>query len=377
MALDQCANDDPLFILCVVSNDQKDRYSMIKKKLCVERAIPSQVIKAKTMQKNGLSVATKVAIQMLCKLGGAPWTIQMPLSKMMVIGYDVCHDTSDRSKSFGAMVATMDMKNHSKFFSTVTPHRDGEELSNELGLNVIKALHEFKRLEGYLPDRVLMYRDGVGEGQTQYVYDHEVKNIRAKLEDLYEQENKPVKFCFIIVSKRINTRIFMKGNQASNPAPGTVVDDVITLPERYDFFLISQAVNQGSASPSSYNVFDYGFGLPAGKLQVLTYKMCHLYVGLLMIVFSISVFVSILVFHHFFLLLDTTVQLDGYNARSSRVPICTQIGLPGWAVHPSGTLASLREIPLFSLSSSHQRTTLFCSKYSTNCSIIFFQRLKT
>jgi aubergine-like protein len=37
------------------------------------------------------------------------------------------------------------------------------------------------------------------------------------------------KMAFIIVSNHINTRLFCEGN---NPPPGTVVDDVITLPER-------------------------------------------------------------------------------------------------------------------------------------------------
>lgn len=41
------------------------------------------------------------------------------------------------------------------------------------------------------------------------------------------------KFSFIVVTKRINTRIFAsEGGRAANPAPGTIVDDVITLPER-------------------------------------------------------------------------------------------------------------------------------------------------
>ena len=31
-----------------------------------------------------------------------------------------------------------------------------------------------------------------------------------------------------------------------NPPSGTVVDDVVTLPERYDFYVISQSVRQVS-----------------------------------------------------------------------------------------------------------------------------------
>uniref|UniRef100_A0A1B0G0Z7 Piwi domain-containing protein n=1 Tax=Glossina morsitans morsitans TaxID=37546 RepID=A0A1B0G0Z7_GLOMM len=79
---------------------------------------------------------------------------------------------------------------------------------------------------------------------------------------------------FIIVSKRINTRYFVN---KQNPVPGTVVNDVITLPERYVFFLVSQSVRQGTVSPTSYNVILDTMGFPADKIQILTYKMTHLY----------------------------------------------------------------------------------------------------
>lgn len=78
----------------------------------------------------------------------------------------------------------------------------------------------------------------------------------------------------MIFALRLNTRIF-KGDK--NPGPGTVVDDVITLPERYDFFLVSQSVRQGTVSPTSYNVIHDSLQLPPDKMQILTYKMCHLY----------------------------------------------------------------------------------------------------
>ena len=41
-----------------------------------------------------------------------------------------------------------------------------------------------------------------------------------------------LKFTYVIVSKRINTRFFKTGAQPANPPSGTVVDDVVTLPER-------------------------------------------------------------------------------------------------------------------------------------------------
>ena len=63
------------------------------------------------------------------------------------------------------------------------------------------------------------------------MYSHEVEQINKLLDRIYREADFAggPKLTYIIVSKRINTRIFT-GEQ--NPKPGTVVDDVITLPER-------------------------------------------------------------------------------------------------------------------------------------------------
>lgn len=126
------------------------------------------------------------------------------------------------------MVASLD-KGCTRYFSAVSAHSNGEELSNDFALNMIHALNKYKELNNTLPTRIIVYRDGVGEGQIPYVYDHEVKQLNEKLSGFYEGSGVPLKLAFIIVTKRINTRFF-KGDW--NPAPGTVVDDVVTNPAR-------------------------------------------------------------------------------------------------------------------------------------------------
>lgn len=210
------------------------RYSNIKKKCCVDRAVATQVVCQRTITpKKGsvLSIATKVAIQINCKLGGAAWKVDMPLNGLMTVGFDVSHDTTDRSKSYGALVACMDMMQGVNYFSAVSAHRNGEELSNDLCLNMTKALQEYRHTSnGALPKKICIYRDGVGEGQTQYVLEYEVKLLREKLDAIYQSAgSETCKLCFIVVSKRINARFFYGRD---NPPPGTVIDDVVTLPER-------------------------------------------------------------------------------------------------------------------------------------------------
>ena len=69
----------------------------------------------------------------------------------------------------------------------------------------------------------------------------------------------------------------MDGNNAVNPPSGSVFDDVVTLPERYDFYLVSQSVRQGTVNPTSYNVVKDTSGLLPKHIQALTYKLTHLY----------------------------------------------------------------------------------------------------
>ena len=234
---------DPQMIMVILPNNAADRYAAIKNVTCVQAAIPSQVIVAKTLtpEKGGiLSIATKILIQINCKLGGAAWMIKFPLKGVMTIGYDVTHDTRDRSKSYGAFVASMDLRESVKYYSAVQPHVNGEQMSNNIEMNLAKALKAFMNNHDRLPERIFFYRDGVGDGDIEYVHSKEVKVLENKLMEIYNKVGGGVipKLTFIIVNKRINTRIFaVQGKRYANPVSGTIVDTTITLPERQVFFL--------------------------------------------------------------------------------------------------------------------------------------------
>ena len=124
----------------------------------------------------------------------------------------------------------------------------------------------------------------------------------------FDKDYKPA-FKFVVVKKRVSTRFFRKTPRAlQNPTPGTVVDTMITKPNYYDFFLVSQVksswffisdkfiikyhiyqiyitnplfyfqfVGQGTATPSHYNVIHDECPLKPHHVQLLAYKLCHLY----------------------------------------------------------------------------------------------------
>ena len=64
------------------------------------------------------------------------------------------------------------------------------------------------------------------------------------------------KLNFILLKTNFTSFLWIKFFfcRVGNPHSGTVADTVVTLPERYDFFLVSQSVGQGTVNPTSYNV---------------------------------------------------------------------------------------------------------------------------
>lgn len=217
-AIEEFLAKDPYFFVIVVDNMRADCYAAIKK-LCYcnqNRPVPSQIIVKRTISssRNLMSVATKVGIQINCKLGGIPWVIKIPLDGLLLIGFDVTHDTNNKRMSYGAMVANLNpQENGGSFYSQVNRHEDGIQLSNHFGTNIVAAITKYKEVWKQLPEKIIIYRDGVGDGQIEYVYNNEVKDIEAKLNHIYrcdpeDEKKKSYNLMFVIINKKINTRFF-------------------------------------------------------------------------------------------------------------------------------------------------------------------------
>lgn len=266
-------------VVTILPTNRKDRYDAIKKLCCLEKPVPSQVIVGRTISKKQMlmSVCTKIGIQINVKLGGEAWAVEIPLQKTMVIGIDCYHDSLTKGRSVGGFVASMN-KTLTKYHSSVTFQHTGMELIDELKTCMTAALRKYSEINGDLPERIIIYRDGVGDGQLRLVVEHEVPQLKASFQEI-AGGYKP-KFSVVIVKKRISARIFCRSGGAANltnPPPGTVVDSDITRKEWYDFFLVSQSVRQGTVSPTHYNVIEDSSGLTPDHFQRLTYKLTHLY----------------------------------------------------------------------------------------------------
>jgi len=142
-----------------------------------------------------------------------------------------------------------------------------------------KFLRQFYEKTKRKPSSIIMYRDGVSEGQFLKVLARELMDMRKacfKLEPGYEP-----KITYVVVQKRHHTRFFpIDGNKypkSGNVLAGTVVDKGINHPKEGDFYLVSHEGIQGTSRPTHYHVIWDDNNMSADNMEKLTYYLCHLY----------------------------------------------------------------------------------------------------
>lgn len=95
--------------------------------------------------------------------------VPLAIPGLMIIGFDVCRDTKDRSLNYGAMIATIDHNFGTECFRIVMPYHHTEVLANVLPRNVKKALSAYWNICNTLPSKILFYRVGLATNQTKYL----------------------------------------------------------------------------------------------------------------------------------------------------------------------------------------------------------------
>ncbi|GIM10148.1 hypothetical protein Vretimale_13882, partial [Volvox reticuliferus] len=288
-------------LLVIISDKSTEEYREIKRVSDIELGILSQVVVA-SKAKIGINVSPQyyanVAQKVNVKVGGVNGKLfgellYLPVlggpdaPPFMVMGADVSHASAGPGPrlepsvpSVAAVVASWD-KTLGHWSSRVMHQTSQKEIIIGMQSAAKELLQEFRqRNRGFLPQRVLMYRDGVGEGQFDQVLAEEYTSIVracAEVEPFY----KPA-ITYVVVQKAHNTRLFAeRGSLASDPkgnaVPGTVVDTGIVSPDGFDFYLNSHAGLQGTNRPAHYHVLVDEIGFGTDGLELLTYWMCYLY----------------------------------------------------------------------------------------------------
>lgn len=247
-------------------------YKGIKEHADIKVQMLTQCVKVNPAKLAQRSFFTKLAYQICSKLGFPLWIIEKPAGleakhKTMIVGADVYHQRG--KESVAALIATMD-SNYSKFCSVsrVQPAK-GQEIMTNMAEMLKECIETFKSKAKFLPKRILLYRDGVGDNMFDLVKENEVGMIKTMLEKEYGDE--APKLTMVIVTKRISKKIIKETTQGvANPTSGTIVDTGI-VQNALEFFMIAQNVTSGTANPTRYQVLVNECGYAGDVLEAMTY----------------------------------------------------------------------------------------------------------
>ena len=252
-----------------------------------------------------LQYFANVALKFNLKRGGINQALEpaklgiISQGKTMVVGIDVTHPSpgsASNAPSVAGMVASIDRGLGQWPAILRIQEKARQEMVSDLGEMLISRLRLWqKHNNNALPENILVYRDGVSEGQYKLVLNKELPLLEKACRKVYPASKaKSPKTTVIVVGKRHHTRFYPTSTapnvideRSSNPKNGTVVDRGVTEPRNWDFFLQAHTAIQGTARPAHYfivhdEIFAHQKPAPplqnaADILEDLTHNMCYMF----------------------------------------------------------------------------------------------------
>ncbi|KAK5238289.1 hypothetical protein LTR47_000032 [Exophiala xenobiotica] len=269
---------------------------------------PSPALHSNLTMKANLKLSTTSVNQRLFNKG------RILTDRTMIIGIDVTHPGSSAlidSPSIAAVVGSVDVDfaQWPVTFSANYPlpkdenRKDGKKKqANEQVLDLkelvykrLKAYYDYKGLHR-IPDKLIVYRDGLSEGQFEMCRTKELPKIEAALIQFVQQHGNPgtgsraavnpPPILLICAVKRHHTRLYrhqqtstalLINDKNPNPLPGTLVTTDITYGRGQDFFLISQNAIKGTARPTHYVVLSNENKYRLQDIAQMTHNLCFLF----------------------------------------------------------------------------------------------------
>jgi eukaryotic translation initiation factor 2C len=294
----------PKLLLVIIPYVDTTIYNRIKFACDVKEGLRNVcVVASKFSKPRNDQYFANVALKFNLKLGGRNQLVDnlklgvIAEGKTMVVGIDVTHPSpgsSSAAPSVAGIVASVD---HwlAQWPADLRIQTARQEMVSGLDSMLKSRLYLWAKYnKGAYPENVLVYRDGVSEGQYNSVLDQELPLLRKACEEVYPAgatKNRFPRISIIIVGKRHHTRFYPtkkeEADRSSNPQNGTIVDRGVTEARNWDFFLQAHTAIQGTARPAHYFIVldeifrdrkvQAPFANAADALEDLTHNMCYLY----------------------------------------------------------------------------------------------------
>lgn len=285
-------------MLVITEKQDSQIYRTIKRVCDLNCGVVSQCVVSKKiqMQRGGKldQYLSNLTLKINAKLGGlnakvAPYNERRApnpsfLNKPhIVLGADVTHPgPGSGNASVAAVVGSRD-KYGVQYTGSLRKQPARQEMITDMGDMFLEV---YRRWYDYFNRRVhaqsiIMFRDGVSEGQYKQVLHVELSAIRRACHNVCRINPR---ITYVIVTKRHHARFFGESHtqrgdldRNGNILPGTVIDSEVTSANVWEFYLNSHAGIQGTNRPSRYTVLVDENNLTADQLQSFVYRLTHAY----------------------------------------------------------------------------------------------------
>ncbi|VFQ59918.1 unnamed protein product [Cuscuta campestris] len=218
-----------------------------------------------------------LCIKINAKLGGSNFELGGRLPRfqghehVMFIGADVNHPAARNvtCPSIAAVVGTVNWPAANRYAARVCPQKHRKETILNFGSLCSDLVNAYAKTNGVRPMRIVVFRDGVSDGQFEIVLNEELIAMRNAI---YTEGYEPP-ITFVVAQKRHQTRLFLP-NSSNNVPPGTVVDTIIVHPTDFDFYLCSHFGGLGTSKPTHYYVLWDDNHFSSNDMQKLIYDLC-------------------------------------------------------------------------------------------------------
>jgi eukaryotic translation initiation factor 2C len=267
-------------IVCILDPKFKGLYEQIKVMLLCQANIISQCMLSNHVTRGEIKdqYISNVGLKVNMKMGGTNNTADTTVLNnvpTMFMGADVTHASPNSDMpSVAAVVSSFDA-DATKYSTYCRAQGQRVEVIESIAEITTKALTQYKKMNQKLPKRIIMFRDGVSSGQFEEVLKVEV----SALEKAAKKMKCNASITYVIVQKRHNVKFFPLDNnqdRSGNCLPGTVIDQDITHPTQFNFYLQSHSGLQGTSRPTLYHVIYDQNNFSSDELQKITYALCLL-----------------------------------------------------------------------------------------------------
>lgn len=270
-------------MLIIKETADASTYNLIKDKGDVRLGIATQVcVSTKCSPGKGLQqYCRNVILKINSKLGGRNFAPRPRFKggrhpfeeQCMILGADVSHPMGGgNGHSVAALVGSQDIV-AIQYAGAIRYTEGTQEIIKDIG-EMFKEVYNSRKGDDF--KSLVMFRDGVSEGQFQQVMEVELEGLRRACQEL----NIRPQITYIVVTKRHHARFCAKDSRerdykSHNIKPGVVVEEDITSNEFYDFYINSHGGLKGTNRPSKYTVLIDENDMDPQNLQSFIYRLCH------------------------------------------------------------------------------------------------------